>query len=304
MTTGTTVIPPAAASDTTPEVAAAAPTAETPGAVGETLTISGLCDLLRGLADPNTRIKGTSRVSMLTLSFSAPHGKTIQHDTWTHEIETTALAKCLRDHSAVAFSGGKMRARALLAALEPCVETHGHARVCMKGARAVAGRGPYTELSIATDGLLFAADPRATAGIAKQKEAVFLAETLAASRRLDPQVIAETASVFMPVQWVETRYWLDGTLAASLKDRLPRITTKEIDVLFRPTGPTAEETATTDHGRFTIMTPIAGLTYEALVEAYGPKTQRPSKADRLVAVAAANAASATVTEAAAESLSA
>lgn len=293
------------ASDPTPApVATAAPAAKTPDAVGETLTISGLCDLLRGLGDPDARIKGTSGVAMLTLSFSAPDGKVIQQDSWTHEIETTALATYLRDHSAVSFSGNSMSARALLAALEPCVETHGRARVCMNGARAVAGRAPHIALSIATDRLLFGADPRATAGIAKQKEAVSLAETLAASRRLDPQVIAETASVFMPVQWRETRYWLEGDLVASIKDRLPGITPKEIDVLFRAVGPSAEEAAGANHGRFIIMTPIAGLTYEALVEAYGPETQRLSKADRLVAAAAANATSATATKATAGSPSA
>jgi hypothetical protein len=99
----------------------------------------------------------------------------------------------------------------------------------------------------------------------------------------------------MPAQLAETRYWLDGTLVASLKDRLPGITTKEIDTLFRPTGPSADEAAGAKHGRFIIMTPIAGLTYEALVEAYGPETQRLSKADRLVAIAAANATAATTT---------
>ncbi|AJF98572.1 hypothetical protein TW95_gp1838 [Pandoravirus inopinatum] len=295
MTTGTTATAAAPASDPTPAPIVAAPATETLDIVDETLTIAGLCDLLRGLADPDTCVAGTSKANMITLSFSAPDGKAIrQHDTWSPKVKTATLAECLGDHTAVSFSGGTMSARALLAALEPCVETHGQARVCMGGTRAVAGRLPHAVVSIATDGLLFGADSRATAGLIKQKEAVRLAEALVASRRLDLQVIAETASDFMPVQWTETRYWLEGTLVASVHDRLPGITTKEIDMLFKPAGPTKEQAAEGKHGRFVIMTPIAGLTYEALVEAYGPETHHLSKADRLMATAAAANATATV----------
>ncbi|AVK74476.1 hypothetical protein pqer_cds_54 [Pandoravirus quercus] len=297
MTTGTTVTASAPAFDPTPAPAVAAPATETLGIVDETLTIAGLCKLLHGLSNPDTYVAGTSKANMITLSFSAPNGKAIrQHDTWSPKIKTAALAECLGDHTAVSFSGGTMSARALLAALEPCVETHGQARVCMGGARAVAGRPPCTVVSIATDDLLFGADSHATAGLVGQQEAVHLAEALVASRRLDLQVIAETASDYMPVQWTETRYWLGGTLVASITDRLPGITTKEIDMLFKPAGPTKEQAAEGKHGRFIIMAPIAGLTYEALVEAYGPETHHLSKADRLVATAAANATAAVATK--------
>nr|UMO79184.1 hypothetical protein [Pandoravirus belohorizontensis] len=262
--------------------------------IPETLTIAGLCALLRALDDPDAYIDGVCKVRVLDLEFAAPNGRTTQHDKWGERLYTEDLEPDdIAGHSAVSFAGAKLRASVLLDVLEPCAAAHGSVRVCMDGRRALAARpfGTVTALTVPVDGLLFGNDPRAAADLAKQKDAVRLAETLVASGKVGPQVIAAVASALMPAQWAETRYYLDGTLLASIADRLPGIAAeKESARLFDHVGPTEQEAAEAKHGRFVILVPIAGLTYAALVETYGPKGARLSDVDRLIAAAAANVA--------------
>lgn len=296
MTTGTTTAAPSSTPVATPAAAtAAAPDVVAPAAepvpVGETLTIAGLCDFLRGLDDPKSTIEAASIIQVLDIRFSVIGSGICQADDWTEKIDVEKFTpERIAHHSAISLAGNAAPASALLAALEPCVEKYADVRVCIRGRRAVAGRAPC--ISIATDERLFKDDPRAAGDLVKASQAMKMATVLVESGTMDAKTIATTASIFMPAHWAETRYCVDKALVGSLRSRLPGLRSSDTSGLFVETGPTRQEAIDKGHGRLTLKVPIPGLTYEMLVEAYGPKLDSKTTADRLAAIAAANVAAA------------
>ncbi|AGO83441.1 hypothetical protein psal_cds_50 [Pandoravirus salinus] len=271
---------------TVPPAASAKPAAEP---VAETLTLGDLHNLLIAMGDRDAYIYGASKARMYDLCLTRRGDKTTQQDTWGVTIETADLKpSVIGGHYGISFMGDKVRAGVLLDALETCVATHGGVRVCMDGKRALSDRPFGTCFVVPTDSLMFVQGPHATADLDARGSAVRLAETLVASGKVDMEVIATAASSVMPFKWLETRYYLEGALLASLQDRLPGLCYDEdIDRLFDRVGPTEQEASKEGHGRFVIMVPIGGLTYKALAETYGPNVASLSKVDRLVAAAAA-----------------
>lgn len=300
---------PAASAQATPTVAATAVSASAlvagsnPSPVpsvslGDSMTIAGLCDFLRALPDPKIDVHGVSEIKTMPITFALVDGTVTQNEGWQEASFNIADFKPedIGHDLAISFSGDSVPANLVLAAMEPCLAKHAHVRVCVNRRRAVVGKPPA--VAIPVDRLPFKKDPTTMADLARAREALRVAESLAAMGTFDGRVIAATASILMPRHWEEARFHVDGALLRSLSERLPNLDSHDIPALFVAVGPKRNEAAEKGHGRLTIHMPIPGLTYAMLVDAYGPQLHRVPVLKRLQEAATANVASSTARPAA------
>ncbi|AVK75440.1 hypothetical protein pqer_cds_1018 [Pandoravirus quercus] len=260
--------------------------------VAKSMTIADLCDFLRALPDPKAPIHGASEVKKMPVTFTLSDGNVSQTEGW--QAYSFNIADFKPEHIghdlAISFDGESAPADVVLAAMERCLAKHAHVRVCVNRRRAVVGE---PAVAIPIDCLPFKKDPTTMADLVMTREALRVAESLAAMGTYDGRVIASTGSTLMPRHWEETRFFVDGTLLQSLSERLPNLHNHDMLTLFVAVGPTHDEAAEKGHGRLIIRMPIPGLTYAMLVDAYGPQLPRASIVKHLQDMAAANVASST-----------
>jgi hypothetical protein len=260
----------------------------------ETLTIAGLCGLLRALPDLDSLVKAGSEIVPMGVRLCERDGRARQEsyrsrpyvevDKFTPDCINNCLAICLVGYDPAP-------ARALLAALEPCLEKYSDVRVWIRGTRAIAGRPMH--VSIPADLHVLEGDPQTTRDLAKAAEALKTATILAESGAMGPEAIATVASIMMPPHWLTTRYYVDSALYVAPQERLPGLGSDDVDRLFVAYGPSAQDSDGKGHGCFIVKAPIPGLTQDMIVKAYGRKIDNGTVADCLVAAAAANVNAAT-----------
>lgn len=268
------------------------PSPVSPASVAKSMTITDLCKFLRALPDPKAPIHGASEIKTMPITFALVDGTVTQAEAWGDSFNIADFKPKYIDHNlAISFNGDSVPADVLLAAMEPCLAKHAHVRVCVNRRRAVVGKPPA--VAIPVDCLPFKKDPTTMADLAMTREALRVAESLAAMGTYDGRVIAATGSTLMPRHWEETRFFVDGTLLQSLSECLPNLHNHDMLTLFVAVGPTHDEAAEKGHGRLIIRMPIPGLTYAMLVDAYGPQLPRVSIVKHLQDMAAANVASST-----------
>ncbi|AJF96957.1 hypothetical protein TW95_gp0223 [Pandoravirus inopinatum] len=244
------------------------PSPVSPASVAKSMTITDLCKFLRALPDPKAPIHGASEIKTMPITFALVDGTVTQAEAWGDSFNIADFKPKYIDHNlAISFNGDSVPADVLLAAMEPCLAKHAHVRVCVNRRRAVVGKPPA--VAIPVDCLPFKKDPTTMADLAMTREALRVAESLAAMGTYDGRVIAATGSTLMPRHWEETRFFVDGTLLQSLSECLPNLHNHDMLTLFVAVGPTHDEAAEKGHGRLIIRMPIPGLTYAMLVDAYG-----------------------------------
>ncbi|WBR14203.1 hypothetical protein pkur_cds_28 [Pandoravirus kuranda] len=261
----------------------------TPPPTNMTMTIADLCEMVGGMDDPDAHIETASVVETVVMRFRLGTEKCRVQDgvRITQRIDTARLvASDLSGCAAISFVGKEpISARALLAALEPCLDRHGDVRVCVRQDRAVTRLRKTVKLC--TDSVLFKDDHTSIADAAKVCDITQAGETLIRVGEMSMERIAATLSGLMPRHWTQTYYCLGGTLLTDLKSvykRLPGIDKKALSELFVPIGNAPSLHDDNDHGNVVIWTPVPGLTYTALESAYGPSA---SKVNLLLSMARA-----------------
>ncbi|AVK75636.1 hypothetical protein pneo_cds_29 [Pandoravirus neocaledonia] len=270
-----------------------------------TLTISGLHKMIKAMDDLDTKVEAASVVETVVMRFRLDAATNrVQDDVRvTQQIVTKCLVPDdLSGCAAVSFVGGHpLSARALLKALEPCLEHYGDVRVCVRKDRAV-GRLRKT-VALCTDSVLFKNDNVSVADAERVRQVVQVGEALVQTGETNMERIAATLSGLMPRHWHQAYYFLDGAFLPNLNDvceRLPTIDKKALSELFVTVGkepprlpsllsPSSSLSSCplrddSDHGSVIIHTLVPGLTYAALESAYGPSA---CKVSRLLSMARA-----------------
>lgn len=278
----------------TPAAGAVAKEGQTAGATSPqaiptkpTLTIAGLCDLLRELGDGE--VDGASLITPLALCIKwSPKGHT-QDYTRGPAVATRSFAPSnLKGYNTISLSGIPVPAADLLKAVEPCLPTHADARVCVRLRRATTDRPRAVALS--TDDVLFKDDPHTAAEAKATAEVIDFVKSMVEMRTIEPAKIAAAASALMPAGWSATCYCVDGVLFHGwfeLQARLPRLYVDDTTSLFATFTNKPSDAGVAKHGRFDLVASIPGITFAAFDEAFGPKKNGGCKIARLLATAAA-----------------
>ncbi|AGO82563.1 hypothetical protein pdul_cds_484 [Pandoravirus dulcis] len=277
-----------------PAVTAGGPTADAVPAIPTkpTLTIAGLCDVLRDLGDGE--VDGASVITPLDLHINLSAGEHKQ--SYKSGLKTAIRSFTpdrLKGYNTISLSGTAVLAADLLKAVEPCLPAYADARVCVRLRRATTDRPRAVALS--TDDLLFKDDPRTAAEAKTAADVVDFVKTMVEMRTIEPAKIAAAASALMPAGWSTTCYCVDGVLFNGwfeLVARLPRLHPEDTTSLF-----TVFAGKSSDGGRggFDLVASIPGITFAAFDEAFGPKKSGGGKIARLLAAAAAATSGSTST---------
>lgn len=268
-----------------------------------TLTLASFCDLLRPLADGNARVASCSRATAGKAIFSFDEAEVYQDEDWNASVPTTSISPSAFDGcNMVIFDSEPIEARAFLDAVEPCLERHGHVRVCVDGKRAI-DVAPI--VSVVTDQLSFAEGPDVVVDAATTRKAVDITRELAALAVVDVDVLARTVAQLVPCEWEAELFLVGSALMEpdAFYGAFPDIADGDVDKLFvvagasdkpapPPQGALARNATAPARGRVTLRVARPGITHAMLSDAYGPS--KKTAAESILAAAAANNASAAV----------
>nr|UDO47242.1 hypothetical protein [Pandoravirus massiliensis] len=249
----------------------------------ETLTIAGLYKMIKDLNDPDAQVEAASVVETVAIRFHLDAESNCVQDSahLTRQVDTTHLvADDLAGCAAISFVGRKpLTARALLDALDGCIERYGDVRVCVRQNRAVARL--RKTVTLCTDTLLFKDDPVSLTDAERVRGMARVGETLIQSGVVNMEYVADKLSRLMPRHWQQTYYLLDGVLIPNIKGvykRLPTIDKSALGALFVAIGtppPSGKDNA--DHGTVIIHALVPGVTYAMLESAYGSSATKVSR---------------------------
>ncbi|BCU03792.1 hypothetical protein [Pandoravirus japonicus] len=269
---------------------AASSTADTTSAVPikPSLTIAGLCDMLRELGDGEVDGVSTITPSDLRIHWSAGGYKQNYRPGPKIAIQSFTPDN-LKGYNTISLSGTAVLAADLLKAVEPCLPAYADVRVCVRLRRATTDRP--RAVALATDDILFKDDPRTAAEAKTVADVIDFVKTMVEMRTIEPAKIAAAASALMPAGWSATCYCVDGVLFDGwfkLVARLPRLHSEDAASLFTTFAGKASDGG---RGGFDLVASIPGITIATFDEAFGPKKSGGGKIARLLAAAAAATAS-------------